>query len=345
MTQKINPFVLKPFAANATNNGQFGSYEEGTKKITNDYNEIQALPAWEEGWNSAVKSGTVLPRLEEMQGLQYTTTSAITCLNQQGIREWLADETYYIGSVVKFTQNNVCYFYYSIIDNNINNLPTPGIINNFWKRIDQHLPLWRNDITYKTYDKVCFVDNGLYYEFMSRIDNNLNNTPEVGNNSNVNWRRIYPDLIHFWEAAKTYAGGEKVSYFLNNTYYEYISNVNNNIGHTPPDSQGDEWWYRVVAPQTQFSLFTNVVNLGQVSSYTAPADGYFMVTGGLLPPADSSSSFIIRINNVIVIRKDVAGIGSETLDKLGVYVKKGAVIACAWSGQVRTITCAFAYTN
>lgn len=342
---KLERKLQKIFGETAGTDGKttFGSIAQtGQAVFSEDVEQLQTA-AYSTGWRGAVKEVAgkgKAPILTDLNTINYVSSYQIKYLQQMGVAEWLGTETYYLNSLCLYNG----LLYKSLQDNNINHNPT--VDTTYWvEYTSKILPIWRSDITYNKNEKVSFVFNGYYYEFISLIDNNLNNSPEPNNRANTNWWRIYPVVVMYWNQARTYADGDKISYKINNIYYEYLSLQNNNLGHTPPDSQGDEWWYRVVAPQTQFSLFTNVVDLGQVSSYTAPADGYFMVNGGLLPPAGSSSSFIIRINNVIVIQKDVAGTGSETLDTLGVYVKKGAVIACSWSGQVRTITCSFAYTN
>jgi len=109
----------KIFASSATNNGQFGSAQLGTKINSNDPDVIQALSAYDQGWNSATTGGTELPTLEEMQGLQYNNSYQIAYLLQKGIPEWNTSTDYYIGDIAREIAGTK--FYKSITDNNIGN--------------------------------------------------------------------------------------------------------------------------------------------------------------------------------------------------------------------------------
>ena len=91
----------KVFASGASNNGQFGSLQAETKVLSNDVETLQALAAYESGWNSAVVSGEQLPSLEEFQALNYINTYQIGYLLQKGFPEWNTDTTYYIGDLAR----------------------------------------------------------------------------------------------------------------------------------------------------------------------------------------------------------------------------------------------------
>lgn len=119
---KITRKQLKIFAGDAANNGQFGSAKVGTKIESNDPDTIQALAAYDGGWEEAVISSDQLPPLEEMQGLQYLFSYHIAYILQEGVAEWNSQTDYYTNSLVKFA--GTTQFYASITDNNINNLPT-----------------------------------------------------------------------------------------------------------------------------------------------------------------------------------------------------------------------------
>ena len=97
-----NRFLLKQFAENATNNGQFGSYQAGSPTITSNTDQIQALNAYLNGWLDATSQATNLPRLEELQGLEYLICKAIKELYKEGIPEWLSTETYYLHSFCQY---------------------------------------------------------------------------------------------------------------------------------------------------------------------------------------------------------------------------------------------------
>jgi hypothetical protein len=89
------------FAGSASNNGQFGSLQAGTKVDTNNLATIQALPAYASGWNSATVGSQQVPALEEMQGLDFMITTQLVYLFQEGIPEYDAGTTYYGNSIVK----------------------------------------------------------------------------------------------------------------------------------------------------------------------------------------------------------------------------------------------------
>ena len=108
-----NRFLLKQFAGGSEHNGVFGSFQSGSKELSSDPAEIQKLDAWDSGWCDAVSSGSRLPRLEEMQGLQYVLCKAVKELYSEGIPLWAAGETYYRHSIVSFVNEGVPSLYYN----------------------------------------------------------------------------------------------------------------------------------------------------------------------------------------------------------------------------------------
>lgn len=114
--------IQKVFSLDATNVGQFGSAQLGTKVESKVLATLQALDAWLNGWNDAVISGNKLPPLEEFNALQYVVTYNLAYLFQDGIPEWQTDTTYYQYSIVKKT--NSTQLYKSIADNNTGNALT-----------------------------------------------------------------------------------------------------------------------------------------------------------------------------------------------------------------------------
>lgn len=113
---------IKVFAENATNNGVFGSLQAENPVTTNNVEQIQSLPAWGNGWNSATVTSDMLPPLEEFQGVQYVTTYQQAYIMQEGLPEWGASVTYYKGSLVKEVTANGFKIYNSLTDDNTNNL-------------------------------------------------------------------------------------------------------------------------------------------------------------------------------------------------------------------------------
>jgi len=112
----------KIFSENATNNGQFGSLQAGTRVENPNIATLQALPAYQEGWSDAVISGEELPSLEEFNGLHKIETEQLQYLLNKGIPEYSADAEYYIGDIQREVGGTKLYK--SITDNNIGNALT-----------------------------------------------------------------------------------------------------------------------------------------------------------------------------------------------------------------------------
>jgi len=121
---KIERKNLKIFAKDAANNGQFGSAQVGTKVTTQDPETVQALDAWNQGWINSVIGGSKLPPLEELQSTTFVPTYHLAYIFQEGVPEWNAETTYYIGSWVKSGGT----IYKSLTDDNLNNA-IPDAVN------------------------------------------------------------------------------------------------------------------------------------------------------------------------------------------------------------------------
>lgn len=119
--------------------GQFGSALTGSYVNTTDINEIQSLPAYEEGWSNAVISERDYPTLEEMNGLQKTFSQQIAYILQKGIAEYNDKTEYYIGDICKAVGASTLYE--SLIDNNIGN---PISDTTKWKAVEPGSPQWGN---------------------------------------------------------------------------------------------------------------------------------------------------------------------------------------------------------
>lgn len=116
---KIVRKTQKIFAENGAAIGQFGSAQAGSPVLSSDLDTIQALPAYENGWNDAVISGDKRPPLEEFNGIKYINDYQNAYLLQEGVAEYDAGTTYYIDSIVK--ESGTGDLYVSITDNNIGN--------------------------------------------------------------------------------------------------------------------------------------------------------------------------------------------------------------------------------
>lgn len=101
-------FLFKKFASETNDVGQFGSFQSTGGNIgdgvkTTDPDLIQSLPAWEAGWGNAVDYGLLLPRLEEMNGVQRVFAEMLWNQWRDGMTFWQA------GAPVKALQSIVMY--------------------------------------------------------------------------------------------------------------------------------------------------------------------------------------------------------------------------------------------
>src|SRR5574344_1846644 len=121
---KLDRVTAKVFAASAAADeiGQFGSAVAGSKLETSDVATIQGLSAWLSGWSEALVSGNRYPALQEMNGLLKVLSYQGAYALQEGIPEYDAATTYYIGSVVKKT--GTFELYGSLTNDNVGNALT-----------------------------------------------------------------------------------------------------------------------------------------------------------------------------------------------------------------------------
>lgn len=99
---------------------QFGSLANSSPNYTLDANLIQALGQFTDGWFAAVIGGNS-PAIEDMNALCYLYAYQLAYVMQAGVPEWDAGTTYFIGS---FASDGVGNLYYSLTDNNLNNVLT-----------------------------------------------------------------------------------------------------------------------------------------------------------------------------------------------------------------------------
>lgn len=113
----------KVFGINATETkvGQFGSANATTKITTKDIEKIQALDAWEQGWEAGAVGNNRYPTQQERTGVDYEHSYQIGYMLQEGIPEWNKDTTYNKGSIVKAYSGTALQIYVSLVDDNLNN--------------------------------------------------------------------------------------------------------------------------------------------------------------------------------------------------------------------------------
>lgn len=116
---RIARATQKIFASSASNNGVFGSAQDGTKVLSNDLATLQSKAAWLTGWLDAVLGASKFPPLEEFQSVEYVHSTQIAYLLQQGIPEYDADTTYYTNNIV--IDSGTYNIYGSVTNGNIGN--------------------------------------------------------------------------------------------------------------------------------------------------------------------------------------------------------------------------------
>lgn len=99
---------------------EFGSLAAGGIAYSLDPAVIQSLSNWFDGWFSAVLGGNS-PAIEDMNAFCYVDSYQLAYLMQEGVAEWDAGTTYYIGSIVN---DGTGVLYVSLINNNLNNAVT-----------------------------------------------------------------------------------------------------------------------------------------------------------------------------------------------------------------------------
>jgi len=116
---KIVRKVQKVFGSTAGLNqiAQFGSLANTTPNFTTDPTVIQALAQYLNGWFDAA-IGSNSPAIEDMNALCYLYAYQLAYLMQEGVAEWDAITTYYLGSIAQ-DGNGVQYL--SMSDANLNN--------------------------------------------------------------------------------------------------------------------------------------------------------------------------------------------------------------------------------
>lgn len=109
---------------------EFGSQEAGVPLKTTDIQTIQALSAWDNGWQDAIFSGNKALLLEDLNSFSYEHSYQVGYLLQNGVPEWNAGTTYFIGSIV--TRVGTAEEYASLVDNNLGNAVPVQASNGNW---------------------------------------------------------------------------------------------------------------------------------------------------------------------------------------------------------------------
>lgn len=98
---KLNRFNYKLFARDASSSqlAVIGSLRAGTPTFSTDYEALQALPNYTDGW-FGIAMGENSPAIEDMNALQHVESGAIYYLYQMGIPEWHTLTEYPLNAIV-----------------------------------------------------------------------------------------------------------------------------------------------------------------------------------------------------------------------------------------------------
>ena len=130
---KITRATLKQFGSTGTTGyfGKFGSQAAGAPVTTKDVATIQSLTAWLNGFQDALTLNTKAPYLEDMNSLFYVMAYMQAYSLQEGIAEYDAGTTYFIGSIVKKT--GTFELYGSIVNTNVGNALPSAVSDSKWQ--------------------------------------------------------------------------------------------------------------------------------------------------------------------------------------------------------------------
>lgn len=119
---KLTRVNQKIFGKNAGVNqiAKFGSFAAGSPAYTTDPSMVQALSNWLAGWFDAV-DGNNSPAIEDWNAFCFVMAYQLAYIFENGAPEWNAQTNYFEGSIVNDT-STPGKLYYSLIDDNLNNL-------------------------------------------------------------------------------------------------------------------------------------------------------------------------------------------------------------------------------
>ena len=168
----------KVFAGSAqlSDIGQFGSALAGTPTNTQDVATIQALSAYDEGWNSAVITSRNYPPIEEVNGVLKTISYQTCYMLQEGIPEYDIGTEYSNTSIVKSVNGTRLDFYISLQNNNVGHALsdtdywTKATLNagkNIGEIVTSVIPL--SDSGLHLLDGTVLSGSGVYADFVNYI--------------------------------------------------------------------------------------------------------------------------------------------------------------------------------
>jgi microcystin-dependent protein len=122
-------------SGSSDNFAEFGSLVASTPLKTKDIATIQALAAWDEGFQSSIYGANKNLLLEDLNSFAFEHSTQIAYIFQMGIPEWDAATTYYKGSYVQRVSGSdgTGELYTSLVDNNVGNALPVQTDNANWR--------------------------------------------------------------------------------------------------------------------------------------------------------------------------------------------------------------------
>lgn len=236
---KLERKLTKIFANNSGSQGTtvYGSKASGTVQYSKDLDDLQSTE-WEIGREAGVIANSA-PVLEDDNTVDFVMTRQIKYIQQMGICEWLATETYFINSFCAY--NGVIYK--SIVNDNINNNPANDD--------GTHWEVFNTDgnklFDYKTSDRNLTLENNKWYSSHVFTTKQVNGAVKI-NTAPQTLLDLYNNGTDFSEtiAGVTIAGkkaqnGMKIVKLLNSANGYYCSNFGS---LTYEKYSGDFYWIR-----------------------------------------------------------------------------------------------------
>lgn len=129
-------------SGSSDNFAKYGSLVAAAPIKSKDIATIQALSAWDQGWQSAIYGANKDLLLEDLNAWCFEHSYQVAYIFQEGIPEWNATTTYYLDSVVKGPAGGASagQWFASLQDNNTGNAPPAGATNALWKWINPPIP-------------------------------------------------------------------------------------------------------------------------------------------------------------------------------------------------------------
>ena len=288
---KLARVTQKIFAGNAqpTDTAVFGTMKTQAPQYTGDIAQLMSNPAFLQGWGSAVEENFA-PFMEEMTGVQKVFSQQIAYLLQDGIPEYDAGTTYYIGSVVRSGNS----WYESIVDNNTGSAVTDTskwVLLFNGKNFIEGIPNWYNETIYAKGSITKTLTEGNVILWLSLQDNNLNQNPT---STSGYWKKIIDTSFEFVTQQYVDNNFRRIAYDED----RYVGNISGN--YTLALGNTDERISIPVADNVTITLDSSGLTFPDDKDwYTVVLHIYFTAGAKTVTFADSTGQALKWINGLV----------------------------------------------